>query len=703
MAIEKTYPVPLLGYGSQFPETERPPTYASQLVNRFVNPGGAAETRRGLTQLGNTIANVSAPDLKTLHELVGIGGTARLMVGGSVATGGRMRLWKLDTSAESTWTQAYASGAVSAKFQTVQFDEKLIIVNSEDRNLYTTDASAFQQLLPLIQTGEALTTSSAQDRLRDAEVFGSTAPIVDWLVGTNVAINDLFFDVTTSAAAMITDIVTSSLAHQALTAASQGFMSGNAVKQGGDRYQIRDLVELNIIPVGGQDPDNVAIAGVGTNTIRTQVSLNSGLLNFANTELRVGDIFNNTTRNAVARITRVSGNEISHTTVASQSQGDSLTFHKYAMPITERAHVHYGRAAYLDARDETKIRFSGPGDPQDLTTDAGTLDSTTFHAGAQQPGGGVIITMGTFQQFMAFAGRRFIALFSGTDPIKDTSAAAKSFTPSAIFPLGVAGSECMLSIGNDLLFLAPEGMQAASLRGDQTTPTREILSDALRDEIRAEVSATPEDDLQLVHYPMRSQIFVKASAGRLFVYSYGPNLMAQSRLEGDPSQPGQKGSWSVYDGRFSKMNSYFVRQNTRLVCCDSSGRVFRFDDDTVFSDGNTAAGTYTTRLQTSWLGLDESNRGLGRPTRKQKKGVYFKLAAQGSANNTYTIRCTAPYTAESGETVTETLSASDDPVSTPKIALTWRGERVRVDIQTTARGAESLSHITIGYNEYGSR
>ena len=275
--------------------------------NVFINAAGDIEVRKGLEQKGTTITNVSAPDLKSLHEIVYPLGTAQMIVTGSVASTQKTHIWALDTSAETTWTQVYASGAVSARYDVAQFDDKLILVNGVDRNLVTTDVSAFDELVPLIRQGEAEATATAHDKLQDSR-------ITDWVTETDVVENDLLFNVTTSAGALITNVGSAALTHQPLTAASPGFMSGNAAKAGGDRYQIRDLVELNIIPTGGVDPDNIALAGNGSSATRTQVSALNGRVNFANTEVAVGDFIRNTTRNNVARITGVSGNEIQHTT-----------------------------------------------------------------------------------------------------------------------------------------------------------------------------------------------------------------------------------------------------------------------------------------------------------------------------------------------------------------------------------------------------
>lgn len=691
MSEQRTYPVGFFGYGSQFPETERPPQYASQLINRYINPGGGAETRRGLTQVGSTITNVSAPDLNRLHELIEAGGTATLLASGSAS--GQGRIWKLDTSAGTTWTQVYASADASARFHSVQFDDKLILANGVNRNLFTTDASAFNELVPLILQGEAESTATAHDTLVDDKV-------TDWVAGTDVNSNDLLFDVTTSAYAIITNVASSKITHQPLTAASPGLMSGNAAKAAGDKYEIHDLVELNIIPAA-QNPDNLAVGGIGTSATRVRVSVEQqGInVNFGNTEVRVGDFIRNTTRNAVARITKVSGFDLEHTNITGQTVGDSLVFLKYAMPLSDRIHAHYGRMYYNDTRDRRKIRISSPADPQDLTTDAATLDSTTFKLGAQSSPADDLVSMASFQQYFVFGGRRTIWLFSGTDPIADTSGATVSFAPQSQFPEGVASPDSMITIGNDLVWMSQDGMRSASLEGSENLPTRENLSDALRDELHSEVSGASKRSIELINYPRRHWVMAKVS-NKIYNFNYSSNLAGLANQEIE-NIPGQKGSWSIFNGNLAGMNDFFVRANADLVCCDSSGKVYRFDDEGVYTDGNASA-KYTTQYQTSWLGLDEIQ-GKGRPSRRIKKSTALLPTFQASANTTYNISVSAPYDNGSGESVSYTVSASGKPVHTPQLPLVARGERLRYDFQTTAAGHDVISHFTIKFNKYGVR
>jgi hypothetical protein len=666
--------------------------FASRLRNRFVNPTGGLETRQGSSIVGAKITTGSAADIKSLHELVMSNGTAVLLASGSAAAQGN--IWRLDTSAASTWTQVYTSAGVdsSADFHAAQFDDRLILVNGVNRNIYTTDGSSYSELLAIIEQGEVETTATAHDSLVDDR-------ITDWIAGTNVQVNDLLFDATTSAYAIITEVNSSRLVHQPLTAASPGISSGNAAKGGGDRYRIEDLVELNVIPVAGGDIDNLALAGEGSSAAFTQVSANNTRVNFANSQVRVGDYIRNTTRNQMARITGVSSNSLAHTAFgAAATSGDSLVFLKSAMPISDHVHVHYGRVYYTDVRDRHLIRISGPNDPQDMTTDAGTLDASTFKLGNQQPAADEIVQMASFQQYMVFGGKKYVTLFTGIDPIQDTSADLVAFSPQSQFPQGLASPHSMITIGNDLVFMTPDGLESAALLGSDTLPTREILSDALRTEIQVALSAANTYTTKVVNYPKRSLVFNKIG-DTMYVFNYSPSLNAQAHGEQDDIA-GMRGSWSIYDGNFAKGNDFLVRTNANLVWCDSSGGVYQHDTN-VWTDGTTCA-KYTTQYQTAFLGLDESRR-VGRPSRQVKKGVAIMPTFQGSANATYTIAASSPYRNKSGESISVVVSGEDQEGVSPRIPLTWRGERVRLTFDTTAVGHDVLTDYTVLYNPYGMR
>ena len=698
MPEHKQYPVPQFGLASEFPDTERPAQYASVLTNRYINPGGGAAKRQGLRQLGATLTQTSAPNITTLHELVESQGSSSII---AAACG---KFYRYNAGA---WNQApvYSGFNASARARSIQFDDKLIFCDGTSRPVFTTDASGFRELTSLIIQGsiESTADATAHDRLKDS----TNAP--NWLT-TQVAINDALFDATISAYAIITDVKSSSLAHTPMTAASEGVQGSAAV--GGHKYEIHDLVQLNIINTEQQNPTNIAVIGAQSSPTKISVTAGSsaavgfnGRINFGATEIRLGDFIRNTTRNQVARVTKVSATEITHTTVASQAVGDSVIFLKDAMPIPISMHAHFGRAYYLDSRDHRKVRISGPQDPQDMSTDAGTLDSISFKLGAQQGAGDELLRLGSFQSFLIVGGRRNTYLFSGINPIVDASGGTNDLKPVSLFPQGLASRDSLITVGNDGIVLTPDGLQSFGLYTAFTTPTRELISEALRTEIRVKVSSSDEVDILVRPYPKRNMVWVKTPGSTndtqpcLYIFNYGANLFGRYFLASEINQPGQKGSWSKFTGRLAEMNDYFLTSNSQLLTCDSSGRVFTFDTDGVYDDAGGSA--YPTRLQTAWLPLDESAQAL-QGTRAIKSGVALLPQMQGSAKETYTIAASGGWETGGGETVTVPVSLNDASPQVPRVPLKWRGERLRLTIDTTSNtGPDIIGSYTVRYNRHG--
>lgn len=684
----RTYPVAVYGLGSQFPETERPPAYATQLRNRFINSGGGAEKRRGIVQLGGDVTG--HPNLTSLHEFIDSKGTARLMAGGNG------KIFALDTSAQTTWTQVYTGLDTSAVQRSVQMGDKLIVANGSDRNIFTKNGTTFIELKGLIETFQR--TDAQGGGANNYIVSGDKAGFTNWLTQSDVAINDLLWQSQTSAGRLITNVAASVLTMQPTSGGApteaHGLASGWNTTTAGLYYDIIDLVELNIVPTEQGDTDNVAVAGSGTNVSAIRVS---GLNNFATTEIKTGDYIRNTTREGTSRVKSIASGKLVTTEVSAQTVGDSLVFLKQAMPITQQAHVHYGRAYYLDARNRRTLVVSGPNDPRDVTTDAGTLDSSQLSIADQQPVGDEIMGMASFQQYFVLAGRRFVTFFTGTDPIADTSADSTDFKAVALFEPGLAAQQEIKTIGNDVIFLTRAGMQAASLTGSEILPTRENLSESIRDEFQQAVSGAADSAMKLIHYPKRQWVMAKVS-NQMFVFNYSPYIAELDQRDAEISRSGRRGSWSIFDGPIAQQNDYMVRQNGTLVMAGASGKVYRFDDPGQWTDAGTV---YDTLYETAWLGMDE--RGLtGTPSRSQKKGVAIMPTVEGSANITYTIGASSSYTSQSGESVTHIVSASENPVNATKIPLRWRGERVKFSFATSGGvGPDVLTNFTVVYNKAG--
>lgn len=671
---EVTYPVARSGWATAFSETELPPRYALQVKNRFINIIGRAEKRQGIVQLGNAVPG--APTITGIHELVKKDGTAILFVSGDG------KIFKFDDSADYTLVHSFET--TSARIRSIQFDQRLIFYNGADRNIYTEDGTTFKELIALIEQGTT-TGNTSSTTLEDSD-------ITNWITGTDVAVNDIVFNEAVSAYGVITAVATSTVTHTPISTSAAGIGVAVSAQTSGQAYRIIDSVELNIIPVGS-DLDNTAVLTSGTSTTEVRVSG----VDFSTTEARKGDWIYNSTKNALTKITSVSAN-LAVVPVSGQNVGDSVIFLKSAMPITSKAHVHFGRAYYLDARDKRKIRISGTNDPQDLTSDAGTLDSVTFSFGGLQPIGDVIKDMGSFQNTFVLAGAQNIYVYTGTDPI---STSAIGFAPTGLFPQGVRSSDSLTSLGNDMAFITHDGLQAFSVIDDRSNLKRANLSEAIRPTLRAAVDAAPEDEVLCVHYPQRSWLIVKVGT-ELYVYNYSIFL-------GDDNRNVGGGSWSLFDGPFAQQRAYFVRADNTLICAGAAGRVFQFDTGSYADDGRAISTTY----QTGWLTLGEP-----KSTIQKKQGKYITPFFD-APDTTYTIRAEAPYATESTDTITIASSAAGvsignavigqaqiggSSVQNPKHPLRWMGEVVRLTFSTNdTSGPDVLSKFTLEANLFGRK
>lgn len=678
------YPIAPRGLATSFTETDVPPSYALKFRNRFINQIGSAEKRQGLQKYGSTIAgNVT---ITGVHELISKLGASTRFVSGD---GNIYRL------SDSTWSSVYSGFSSIAIIQSVQMNEKLIFYNGVDRPVYTDDGTTFSALDAVIERGEA-TTGTNQARVLDADVQS-------WL-GTRIAINDLVWNRTRNGYAIITAIATATVEHSIIGSAGTGLGQTLVNQVVGDRYEMIDLVALNIIPTSGEN-DNVATGTSGTDATTIAVSG----VNFTNTEARRGDLIHNTTRSAIVKVSAVA-TALTVTSVAGQTSGDSFTFFKSAMPIPTKAHVHYNRLYLVDARDQGKIRISAPNDPEGMTSDAGTLDAISLSFGAQQPQGEIVRTIESFQRFLVVGGSRNVALFEGTNPIASTAAATTDFKPVGLFPQGTVSGLGMVSIGNDVTFVTPDGLQTISLTNDASALNRANISEPLRNTLRTELANTDTDQIQVVHYPRRSWVLLKVGAN-VYVYSYSPVAGQDVGTRGGKLGPG--GSWSLFDGLFGQARSFKVMQDGTLVAGAAAGKVYRFDQGTFSDDGE----PISTEYQTPFLSPGES---FNNRTPKIRAGKYIKPIFNVGYQAAYTIRAESAYEAEATENVTVTATgALNRPVgvavigtdtiggvgvSNVKYPLRWRGEVVRITIENNnTSGPDVLSRFTLYGNMEGHR
>ncbi len=689
--LQATYPIAPKGLATNFEETALPPDYALKFRNRFINSAGGCEKRQGLVK--HSAAIPGAPTVTSLHELVDSRTGATTLLAGAEG-----RLYRYNTIT-SAWVSAHNSHFHDVTYQSVQMVDRLIFVNGTNRNVYTKDGVTFTELRAIIDEDQAISPTSPTQL-----VISNTTALGGDLNQRGVAPDDVVFNLTRQLLGIISIVGSATATH-----------TGIAGQSPGDHYQIIDTVELNIIPQdGGGEDDNVAIAGPGTNSTTVFVS---GITNWLGTSIRVGDFIQNTTRLSVSLVSAISSAALGiGGVVAGQTAGDSLTFHKSAMPLAERVHVHYGRAYFIDSRDRHLVRISGPDDPSDMTTSSGTIASGTFSFGSQQPTGDIIKSMASYQRFLVMCGNRFTLLFEGTDPIIDDAGGTKDFSPAGLFPQGARSPQGLATIGNDVVIISDDGVQSFSYlpQSGGSGLGQENLSEALKNTLRTLIAAANESDVLVFHYPKRSWVCFKIGS-QIFTYNYTPYfgtaLMGASPQAAFSPTP-TRGSWSLFDGKFARQNAFLTRQDGTLLCGGAGGQVYRFDAGTYDDDGE----TYTTEYQSGWLTLDEPRRSL-----QIKQGHYIQPTFHNGAPITYTIRAEAPFfPIESNDIITVSAAGGSGSVGgsiigqwtiggasgifDQKFPLRWRGKEMRLTISTSDQlGPDVVSRFTLFINRLGIR
>ena len=695
---ESSYIPPVKGLATSFAETELPPEFAAEMENLFQNQSGGAEKRRGLVQTGNTLAG--NPKVTDITELVSKDNTRTLFAG----AGGQ--IYKFD--GVSTWTSLHTFPTASATIDSVMMSGKLIFFNGEDPNIFTADGTNFFELKSLIEVGQTTSNSSAIG-LTDAD-FGSGNS--SWLVNSNVLINDLLYNVDLDAYGIITVVATASVGHTVIGSVAEGgtglgLVDDSVSSTVSYRYEIIDLVENNIIPTTNvNEDDNEATAGPGTSAKSVAVS---GIV-FSDRDIRVGDYIRNTTIAAVTRVTSVATAVGVHG-VSGQTSGDALIFLKTAMPIIKDASVHYNRLYAVDSRDLRRIRISSPNNPQDFTSDAAALDinsfpigstaidKQSFDTGALQPEGDVIIAIRSFQRFLVLLGRSNIYFYEGIEPV----GTAKDITPIGLYPQGCVNRLAATNLGNDFIYVTPEGVRNVSLNRDASTFNQTLLSNQLDTTLRDLIKAnTGDTDIQLIYYRRRSWLLVKIGS-ELYLYNFAP-IVLQGQEEAII------GSWHLFTGGFARQTAYFVRQDGTLMCGDDNGVISEFDTE-VFDD---VGEIYSTRLKTGWLNMKEPKFSV-----KTKVGHYIKPQVVAGGDTTLTVEVEAPYNRESTDTAVIGVSGVGAPIGqavigtaviggsgvvNDKYPLHWRGEVARFLFRTNdTEGPLTISKYTLYYTEAGKQ
>lgn len=664
------YTIPSKGMGTDFAKSQEDREFSPYILNRFINLTGAAERRLGFTAL--TPAVSGAPNLTRLHEYVAKNGDITLM-----ASDQNGNIYRYNGT---TWSTARSGLAVGQRILSVQDDDKMIFFNGSDRNIYTDDGGlTFKDVTSRIvsgKTGGTTSTTTVQDS--DVSDFGALF----------VANNDIVYNVTRNAYGVITNVSTATLTHTTIGTAGTGIGLAAANQTTNDTYVVLDTLANNCIDIGGGIFDNVALAGSGTNTTTIAVAG----INFANTDIRAGDFIYNTTRAALTRVLTV-GTNLTVVSVTSQTSGDSLVFLKDSIPITRAAHINWGRVYYMDAVNQNTVRVSGVDDPFDMTTFSNTLNASRFDFGGLQPLGDRLLAMTTFQRFFAAAGSRYVYVFSGTDPIRDTASSTTSFTPIATYPQGIVSRFGFGSTGNDLLYIGTDGLTSVVISSENSSLIATNLNEFIKSGVRRAIAAnTDKDSIQFIYYPRRNWIMMKIDSV-IYIFNLG------SVVSGAQKQ----GTWSLFSGAYCEMNHYFVRQNGDLIACGANGGVWLMDNG--FTDNGVAI---TTQFEWPYLRLNDPSVDV-----RVKSGRYIKPYIESGAGIDYTFSAIAGLDNLSNDTITipsqgagsigsfvvGSTKIGSSGVQDDKYPLRWRGEQVKIRVTTSSVNGPD---ILAGFALYGN-
>lgn len=679
--MEVQYPMPTLGLGTDFTDSERPITFAQTYTNRFRNVTGGAERRPGMDKF--SIAVSGKPNLTRMHEWVGTDGTDVLMASDDFGN-----IWTY-SAAISAWSVAL-TGKSNARMISAEANAKLIFCNGVDRNFYSDDGGqTFTDLKALIATGKAAGGTDSTTL-----VDGN---ITNWASQTFVSDNDIVHNITQGGYGIVSTVSSASLTTTAIGSAGVAIGAGITTtgqnQQSGDSYEIIDYVGLDIIPDGTPDKTNIATATSGTTS--TVVSVSG--VDFSTTQIRLADFVYNTTKGGLSIISAISGNVNIQTAISGQASGDSLVFLKSAMPIATWIHVHYGRVYYLDSRDQTRIVISAPDDPQDVTTFQQTLDSASFSFSTQQPTGDILLSMSSFQAYFVAAGQKNLYIYQGITPVANTSSTTTNFNPIAFYPNGVASRFGLCTNGTDLLHATVDGLQAINIATVAFTTLQNNVSVPIRSLITSLIAGADPNDIQLSFYPRRSWLILKVGTNA-FILNTFPSYDETGQQRNIPS-------WHLFTGPWAQENHYFIRRNGDLLGCGTNGQVYYLDNGATTDDGT----LISTNIITAWIRLEEPQK-----TPRVKQGQYIRPIFESDASIGYTINVVAGWDGYSSDSITVSAGSTGGSIGNAvigiqaigqgsfaqadKYPLRWRGEQARIEI--TSQSSAGPDVIT-GFYVYG--
>lgn len=682
MSVMPTYSMPQMGLGTDFTEFERPINFATTYTNRFRNITGGAERRPGMMTFSSASVP-TLPNLTRLHEFVDQIGNETLLSSDDFGN-----IYRYNGSA---WSNTL-SGKSNARMISAEADNKLIFCNGIDRNFYTTDGGkTFNELKALITQG-TLAGGSGTTTVIDGNIS-------NWIGATLVSNNDIVYNQTRNGYGIVSTVASAALTITAIGTGGVGAGKTTSDQAPGDTYQLIDYVACNVIPDGFGGFTDVGTATAGTTTTVVAVSGTD----FSTTEIRANDFVYNTTRSTIAHVGTVSANINLLESITGQVSGDALVFFKSAMPISSWIHVHYGRCAYLDARNNRRVVFSAPDDPQDVTTFQKTLDATSFNFGTQQPEGDTLLSLDTFLSYFVAAGKKNLFIYQGDTPIQDTSSTTIGFTPIAFYPNGVAGRFGLETNGGDLLHITVDGLQAINIGYNAFSVNQTNASVPILNTLRTAInSVTNNDNIQLTYYPRRRWLLNKIG-DQVYVLNTQPSYDATGQQQ-------QIASWHLFNGPWAQQNHYFVRRNGDLIACGPNGGVYNMDTSASTDVGSPIA----TNLTTAWVRLEEPQK-----TPRIKEGHFIRPVFESSPDVEYTISVVAGLDNYSSDSITVSAGGTGSigtaiigttPIGggsfaqTTKYPLRWRGEQARIQFTSQSSAAEDIiTSMTIYGNVAGVR
>lgn len=723
------------GLATEFSESGQPAEYARRLLNRFININGEPETRPGLNEhsrfFGDELFPVDGSNTKLvmLAEHIDKTGDSVLLAAetrqnaapaSTVSvitkfndTTGQWESVEVDQAVDTTvaltlgWADQGISVSQQGKIYAAQDGDISVLVSPNIQpSYYDAMENKVYPLFSMLESG-TLTAGTSTTKAFDSE-------ITNWLAQTNVRTNDLFYNVTQKAYAIITSVGATDLDITPIRSGS-GDNVGNGIngvggnQVAGNYYQIYDLIENNVVPINRNDFDNVAIAAAGTSTSQIVVS---GFVPLTNGMLQ-GDWIYNTTRNVVMNSNtiinqRINTSRDSLLVTSGQAEGDALIFLKSAVPVATFPHVHYSRLYLIDARDQTKVRVGAPDDPQDFTTFNLTLSSSTINYSSKQPQGEQILTLGTFQRYLVAGGKSNVYLDQGTNPIADVSGDTPDLTPVGLFSQGTISVKGLANIGSNMVFSALDGMRQFNI-SDILAVETDNISEAIKTELRNAIKsqlAISRDDIQVIHYPSRNWVMYKVGST---IYNFNYTALYQ---EGELVRGG---SWSKFTGVLADCTEFLLRNDGVLMCAkfiDAETpyyQVYEFDTGSLDDAGTPIA----TDFETAWI---TPGGGQVMDTR------YIKPFFEGVANKSYHITVTSdletPYVddtiiatacaAVSGNAIVgqaivgQAVIGGTQTTSTNKYPLRSRGQEVKIRFQTTSgQGGDKICKFILYGNIFG--